>query len=90
MKYNARRKNARSCCPKEMNQCPCVFPICFKPNYMFCSSFEPFILVGLQQTMGWGYHLLCLFSLVMLYCTVVVSSSSVILVWSYKVVFSEK
>jgi len=45
-----------------------MFSICFKPNYTFCSCFELFILVGLQQTIG--YHLLCVFSLVMLICIV--------------------
>jgi len=40
-----------------------------KLGYMFCTCFELFILVELQQTMG--YHLLCLFSLVMLFCAVV-------------------
>jgi len=51
-KCNALPKNACSCCPKEINQCPCMFSICFKQNYMFCSCFELFILVvQLQQTM---------------------------------------
>jgi len=52
MKCNALPKNASSCCPKQINQYPCMFSICFKSNYLFCSSFEPYILVGLQQTMG--------------------------------------
>jgi len=49
------------------------------PNfpYMFCSCL-------------WGYNTLCLFSQVMLLCTAVVCSSSVIFVSSYKVIFSEK
>jgi len=29
-----------------------MFSVFFKPNHMFCSCFELFILVGLQQTMG--------------------------------------
>jgi len=36
---------------------------------LFCPCFEPFVLVGLQEIMG--YHLLCLFSLVMLLCTLI-------------------
>jgi len=56
--------------------------------YMFCSSFEPFILEGFNKP--WGYHILRLFSLVMLLGTVVVCFSSVMFVWSYKVIFSEK
>jgi len=59
-----------------------------KLGCMFCMCFELFILVELQQTLD--YHLLCLFSLVMLLCAVVVCSSSVIFIWSYKVIFSEK
>ena len=55
---------------------------------MFCSCFELLILVGFQQTIG--YHLLCLFSLAMLLCTVVVCSTSVIFVCAYKVTSSEK
>jgi len=38
---------------------------------MLCSCFEQFILVGFETM---GYHLSCLFSLVMLLCTVVVCS----------------
>jgi len=51
MKCNALPKNACSCVLKELNQCPCMFQISFKPNYMFFPSFGPLILVGLQQTM---------------------------------------
>jgi len=29
-----------------------MFSFFFKPNYMICSCFEPFISVGFQQTMG--------------------------------------
>ena len=32
MKSNALLENTCSCCPKEINQCPCMFSICFKPN----------------------------------------------------------
>jgi len=75
--------------PKKQNNVYARFQFTSKQTmYMFCSCFELFILVGLQQTTG--YHLLCLFSLVMLLCTVVVCSGSVIFVWSYKVIFSEK
>jgi len=50
-----------------------------KQLYMFCLYFEPYILVGLQQTTG--YHILCIFSLVMLLCSVVyVSAQSFFLV----------
>jgi len=52
-----------------------------KLGYMLCSCVEMFILVELQQTMD--YHPLCLFSLVMLLCAVVVCSSSIMFVWSY-------
>jgi len=55
---------------------------------MFCSCFELFILVGLQQTMGLPSLMTIL--LVMLFCTVAVYSSSVIFVWSFKVIFSDK
>jgi len=87
MKCDALPENTCSCCPKEINQCPCMFSICFKPDERFCSCFELFILVGFQNI---GYHLLCLFLLVMLLCTVVVCSNSAIFIWSYKVTFSEK
>jgi len=33
-----------------------AFSICSKPNYMFCSCFELFILVELQQMMGLPSH----------------------------------
>jgi len=52
IKCNALPKNSCSCCPKEINQCPGMFSICFKPNYMFCSCRELFISVGFQQAMG--------------------------------------
>jgi len=54
---------------------------------MFCLCFELFISVALKQ---WGYRFLCLFSLVIPFCTVVVYSSSVIFLWLYEVIFSEK
>jgi len=74
MKCNALPTNLCSCCPKELNQYPCMLSICFKPNYMLCWSFLTFVLVRLQQTMG--LPSLCLFSLVMLMCTVTACSSS--------------
>jgi len=44
---------------------------------MFCSSFEPLILEGFNKPRG--NHILCLFSLIMLLCTVAVCFSSVVL-----------
>ena len=32
MKCNALPWNACSCCPKQINRCPCMFSSCFKPN----------------------------------------------------------
>ena len=71
--------------PQKTNQYAYMLSICFKPKYMLFSCFKLFVLVGLQQTMG--FHLLCLCSLAMLLSKVVVWSSSVIFVWSYKVIF---
>jgi len=83
MKFNALPKNASSCCPKEINQRPCMFSISLKPNYIFCSCFELFILVGLPQTMGLPSLVPVL--LAMLLCTVsyTVCSSSVIFLWTH-------
>jgi len=74
--------------PNKQTNVHALSSVFFKPNYMFRSCCELFISMGLQQTMG--NHLFCLFALVMLLRTVVVCSSSVIFVWSYKVIFSEK
>jgi len=58
--------------------------------YMFFSSFEPFILVGLQRTVGLPYLMPIFAGNASLYSTVVACFSSVIFVGSYEVIFSEK
>jgi len=61
----------------------------FKPYYMFCSCFELFILVVLQQAMGLPSLLPIFAGNASLYSDCI-CSISVIFVWSYKVIFSEK
>jgi len=53
--------------------------------YMFCSTVEPLILAGLQQTKG--YHILRLYSLVMLLCAVVVCFAQSLLFGHIKLYF---
>jgi len=57
--------------------------------YMFCSCFELFISVGLQQIMGPPSLIPIFVGNASLYSSCI-HSSSVIFVWSYKVIFSEK
>jgi len=75
---------------KQANLHACLqFVSKFKPHYMFCSCFELFILVGLQQTMGLP-SLLPIFAGNASFYSSSICCSSVIFVWSYKVIFSEK
>jgi len=59
-----------------------------KPLYTFCLYFEQYILVGLQQTTGLPY-LMHIFPGNASLCSSV-CFSSVVFVWSYKVILSEK
>jgi len=53
MKCNALPKNTWCFCPKEINHVHACFQYTStKLLYTFCSSVEPFILVGIQQTTG--------------------------------------
>jgi len=75
---------------KQTNVHACfLFVSKFKPYHMFCSCFELCISVGLQQAMGLPSLMPIFVGNASLYSSCI-RSSSVIIAWSYKVIFFEK